>query len=156
MPQIRALKTRGMGTIYSSDQFVGLVSKRISSLHPAEPSVILFALFVQSDMLSHCMLYVWVGQSSPLKPSCKTVLLQARTYFKKSSKSLKLYALRQRAMSMWTVDPTSLLLSLQNGEMQWCHNILLIFSYFCLCLYISCLCKSVCFEKKKNNSIGWC
>ena len=63
MPQIRALKTRGMGTIYSSDQFVGLVSKRISSLHPAEPSVILFALFVQSDVLSHCMLYVWVGQS---------------------------------------------------------------------------------------------
>ena len=59
--------------------------------------------------------------------------------------------LRQRAMSMCTVDPTSLLLSLQNGEMQWCHNILLICSYFCLCLYISCLCKSVCFEKKKKQ-----
>ena len=59
--------------------------------------------------------------------------------------------LRQRAMSMCTVDPTSLLLSLQNGEMQWCHNILLICSYFCLCLFFSLLCRNVCFEKKKKT-----
>ena len=49
---------------------------------------------------------------SPLTPSCKTFLLQARrSYFKKSSKSSKLYVLRKITLSLCSVYLTSLLLS---------------------------------------------
>ena len=149
MPQIRALKTRGMGTIYSSDQFVGLVSKRISSLHPAEPSVILFALFVQSDVLSHCMLYVWVGQSSPLKPSCKTVLLQARAYFKKSSKSLKLFEAESNVhVHRWSDVIVIVLAKWRNAMMS--QYITYLFVFLSLSLYLMPLQKCLFWEEKKT------
>ena len=85
---------------------------------------------------------------SPLKPSCKTFLLQARrSYFKKSSKSSKLYVLRKITLSLCSVYLTSLLLS----------QYYFLFVFLSLSLYLMLLFEQMfVLRRRKNNSIGRC
>ena len=145
-----------MGTIYtSSDQFVGLVSKRISSLHPAEPSVILFALFVQSDMLSHCMLYVWVGQS--FEAFLQNGFVASENIIQEIIKILEIICFEAESnvhVNRWSDVIVIVLAKWRNAMMS--QYITYLFVFLSLSFFLFPLQKCLFWEEEKNTFIGRC